>query len=180
MTGAEISLIRDKVKPLINPDEKTKIAGMGDVVFGREDEVLVTLALGSCIALVLYDDKKKVAGLAHIMQPEPLSSRENISKLGKYVTTAVPYMLSHLSKMGANISNLKAKMAGGASMFTHTLGANEKTIGAKNVEKAEQLLKMYGIPIIAKDVLGNVGRSVKFYVSTTELIIKTRNKTYKI
>jgi len=173
-------LAKENMKPMINPDEKAKIAGMGDVIFGKKDEVLITLALGSCIALVLYDDKRKVAALAHIMQPEPLSSSDKISKIGKYVTTAIPYMITQLHKMGADIHNLKAKIAGGASMFVYAIGSDNKTIGEKNVEKAEQLLKKYGIPIVAKDVLGNIGRSVKFYVSTGELLIKTRNETYKI
>lgn len=43
------------------------IAGMGEIVFGGEGDVLVTQGLGSCVGLLLFDKERALAGLAHIM-----------------------------------------------------------------------------------------------------------------
>ena len=42
---------------------------MGEMAVAINDGVLRTL-LGSCIGLVLYDRKRKVGGLAHVVLPE--------------------------------------------------------------------------------------------------------------
>ena len=47
------------------------VVGVGDCcVSGDPDAVLVTYALGSCIAVVIHDPVSKVGGLLHYMLPE--------------------------------------------------------------------------------------------------------------
>ncbi|MCD6503401.1 MAG: chemotaxis protein CheD [Thermoplasmata archaeon] len=170
---------RDKqtsLKKFIDSNEKYKIIGMGDVGFGIDNEVLVTLALGSCVALAIYDPKANVAGLTHIMQP--CSRGGGAGKPGKYADTAVPYMLRNLITMGASRGNLVAKIAGGATMFPYV--DVSESIGKKNVDAVKSELKKYEIELIAEDTLGNVGRSVKFYVATGKMVIKTKDCIYEI
>ncbi len=47
--------------------------GIADFNVGRDNDTLVTYALGSCVGICLYDAEKKIGGLAHIMLP---SSKE--------------------------------------------------------------------------------------------------------
>ena len=173
---SSMNSMQTSLKKFIDSNEKYKIIGMGDVGFGEDDEVLVTFALGSCVALVIYDPKTKVGGLAHIMQPSSRSS--GAGKPGKYADTAVPYMLRALITKGASKTNLVAKIAGGATMFPYV--DVSESIGKKNVDAVKETLKKYGINLIAEDTLGNVGRSVKFYVSTGRMVIKTKDRIYEI
>ena len=43
--------------------------GIGEYRVARPPAVLVSLGLGSCVGVALYDPERKVGGLAHIMLP---------------------------------------------------------------------------------------------------------------
>jgi chemotaxis protein CheD len=147
--------------------------GMADLVVSRHPATLVTLGLGSCIGLVVYDQMSKMAGMVHIMLPD---SREvkNIPKPGKFADTAVPLLLEELAKLGANKSQLRAKMAGGAQMFSMP-GKDSAifAVGARNVEATTKMLAAAGIRIVASDTGGSKGRSVEFSTETMKFILKT-------
>ena len=135
--------------------------------------VLTSLGLGSCIGLVIYDDIAKVAGMSHIMLPNNHEDKD-VKKLGKYADTAVPKLIEDLIALGALKSRLKAKMAGGAQMFSIP-GKNSASflaIGERNIETTKKMLEKYGIPLVASDVGGNKGRSVEFYTDNWIMIVK--------
>jgi len=146
---------------------------MGDIVVAKHPVVLTSLGLGSCIGLVIYDDIAKVAGMSHIMLPNNHEDKD-VKKLGKYADTAVPKLIEDLIALGALKSRLKAKMAGGAQMFSIP-GKNSASflaIGERNIETTKKMLEKYGIPLVASDVGGNKGRSVEFYTDNWIMIVK--------
>jgi len=162
----------------ISTDKKTSVSssisvGMGDMAVGKCPTVLFSLGLGSCIGLVLYSPRDKIAAMAHIMLPESSSKpQEAKEKPGKYADTAVPALISSLEEMGIKTSSLKAKLAGGAKMFA-TSKAPVMAIGEKNIAKVLEMLNKFKIPVEGQDVGGNKGRSVKFYTETCILEVKT-------
>ncbi|MDR1472273.1 MAG: chemotaxis protein CheD [Synergistaceae bacterium] len=147
--------------------------GMADLVVSKHPATLITLGLGSCIGLVIYDQMSKTTGMVHIMLPD---SREvkNIPKPGKFADTAVPLLLEELARLGANRSQLRAKMAGGAQMFSMP-GKDSAifAVGTRNVEATTKMLAAEGIRIVASDVGGSKGRSVEFSTETMKFIVKT-------
>ena len=82
--------------------------GMADLVSVRHPATLVTLGLGSCIGLVIFDPSTKVAAMAHIMLPDSRDAKE-VPKPGKFADTAVPLLLEHLKNLGAVKGQLKAR-----------------------------------------------------------------------
>ena len=124
---------------------------MGQMTIGRDGEELRTL-LGSCIGLALYDRRRKIGGLAHIVLP---NARGNRDRPGKYVDTAVPALIDKMEQLAGAELEITAKMAGGARMFSNTLASN---IGRQNIEACEHLLGQLGIPIITKHCGGGQGR----------------------
>lgn len=147
--------------------------GMGDIVVAKHPVVLTSLGLGSCIGLVIYDDVAKVAGMSHIMLPNNHEGQD-VKKLGKYADTAVPKLVEDLIALGALKSRLKAKMAGGAQMFSIP-GKNSASflaIGERNIETTKKMLEIHGIPLVASDLGGNKGRSVEFYTENWIMIVK--------
>ena len=118
---------------------------------------MMTIGLGSCIGLTIYDDTLKVGAMVHIMLPESAGRKD---RPGKYADTAVPLLLNELTALGCRNRSLIAKMAGGACMFEY-FGAN-LNIGERNAVKVRDLLKEHNIPLVNEDVGGKVGRSVTF------------------
>jgi len=146
---AEPGLTRDQ-KDLV-------IIGIGEWSVGST--VMTSIGLGSCVGVVLHDEEKKIGGLAHVMLPQ--SSVKPGEREGKYADTAVKVLLDELMARGSKTGSLKAKLAGGASMFQNFSG--NLNIGERNVEALRIILKEKSIPIIREDIGGTVGRTVTYY-----------------
>jgi chemotaxis protein CheD len=146
---------------------------MADLVVSKHPANLLTLGLGSCIGLVIYDQLSKSAGMVHIMLPDSRDVK-NIPKPGKFADTAVPLLLEELLKLGVNKSQLRAKMAGGAQMFSIPGKDNAIfSVGTRNVEATTKMLANAGVRLVASDTGGNKGRSVEFSTETMKLVVKT-------
>ncbi|MBQ7192769.1 MAG: chemotaxis protein CheD [Synergistaceae bacterium] len=156
--------------------ENSIVLGMADLMVVNAPIKLVTLGLGSCIGLVVYDSFAKIAGMAHIMLPDSrgLASAE---KVGKFADTAVPYLIEEMLRKGATRPRIKAKLAGGAQMFSIP-GASAEflTVGAKNVTETKKRLARLGIAVISSDTGGNKGRTIEFSTSNWMLKVKTLGK----
>ncbi|MBQ7576974.1 MAG: chemotaxis protein CheD [Synergistaceae bacterium] len=156
--------------------EPSIVLGMADLYVARAPIKLVTLGLGSCIGLVVFDPLAKIAGMAHIMLPDSRGLKGS-EKVGKFADTAVPAIIEEMLKQGANRSRIKAKIAGGAQMFALP-GASAEflTVGAKNVRETTMRLARMGIALVASDTGGNKGRTIEFSTSNWMLKIKTLGK----
>lgn len=128
---------------------------------------LITIGLGSCVGIALYDDVRKIAGLAHIMLPYISNFRDRDNKM-KFADTCIPLVINDMEKRGANISNVIAKIAGGSNMFN----MSGETIGFKNIQAVEEVLKSLGIPIKAKDCGGSFGRTVRIDAYTGNVYVR--------
>ncbi len=145
-------------EPGITRDQKDLvIIGIGEWSVGNT--VMTSIGLGSCVGVVLHDEEKKIGGLAHVMLPQ--SSGKPGEREGKYADTAVKVLLDELMARGSRTGSLKAKLAGGASMFQNFSG--NLNIGERNVEALRIILKEKSIPIIREDIGGTVGRTVTYY-----------------
>lgn len=144
---------------------------MAEMMVSRDDDILAIHGLGSCIGLVIYGTKSKIGAMAHIMLPCNIHKNPS-TKPGKYVDTAIDEMLNGLKDYGIDSKNLAAKICGGSRMFK-TSKNTKLSIGEKNIELAEKILKEKQIPITAKDVGGDYGRTIEFEVKTGNIRIIT-------
>lgn len=156
--------------------ENSIVLGMADLMVVSAPIKLITLGLGSCIGLVVYDSFAKIAGMAHIMLPDSRGLHAS-EKVGKFADTAVPAIIEEMLKKGATRARIKAKIAGGAQMFSLP-GASAEflTVGAKNVNETKKRLARLGIALIASDTGGNKGRTIEFSTSNWMLKVKTLGK----
>ncbi len=147
--------------------------GMADLIVVSAPAKLITLGLGSCIGLVIFDPIAKIAGMAHIMLPESRGMKL-AEKIGKFADTAVPAVVDEMIKKGASKSRMKAKIAGGAQMFALPDAPTDfLAVGSRNVKETTAMLIKVGIPLIASDTGGNKGRTVEFSTATWMLTVKT-------
>lgn len=152
--------------------------GMADYKTAKAPDLLLTAGLGSCIGICIHDPLLKVGGMAHIMLPTASGSLGG--NPAKYADTGLELLLKEIAAMGANRSRLRAKMAGGAQMFSFPGKPPVLKIGDRNAEAVEKELKRHGIPLLVKDVGGSFGRTIHFDVGTGELRIRTINHGEKV
>lgn len=148
--------------------------GMADLNTATEPDTLITLGLGSCIGIALYDPVSKVGGLAHIMLPDSTQIKNN-SNLAKFADTAITALIEQMTEIGARQSRLVAKLAGGAQMFDFKQTSDVMRIGYRNDIASRQILEELNIPIVASDTGENYGRTVELHTSTGKLAVKTIN-----
>ena len=82
-----------------------------------------------------------------------------------------------MTLMGASRSRLKAKIAGGAVMFS--TASDRFNIGERNVSAVKDVLRHEGIPIVAQDTGLDYGRTVFFYTDTGVMEVKAAAKGVK-
>jgi chemotaxis protein CheD len=154
--------------------EKDPVVGIAEVKTARDPERLTAFGLGSCVGVVLYDDKNRVGGLAHAMLP---SSRFHPDSPipGKYADSAIEFLLKILLEEGAELGRLKAKLVGGANMFSDIVNQSIP-IGMRNVSAAREKLLEKGIPVIGEDVGGTQGRTVVFSLADGKIEIRKFGK----
>ncbi|GBF33210.1 chemotaxis protein CheD [Desulfocucumis palustris] len=153
--------------------------GIADLKVTREPGRLITLGLGSCVGVSLYDPMMKVGGLLHVMLPDS-TQFSNVNKLAKFADTGIPLMIQELQKMGARINRMQAKLVGGAQMFS---GLDEKmtlNIGLRNTEKSREVLSNLNIRILAEDVGGNRGRTMIVDTASGMVTIRTMGNKLKV
>lgn len=143
--------------------------GMGEVVVTIPDNVLST-TLGSCVAVCLYDYRKKIGGMAHIVLPKS----RNIEKQKhpcKFADIAVPEIISKMLIRGSLKRNIVAKITGGANMFPN-IDKRVLNIGQENINAVKKTLNEWGILIKAEDLGGEKGRKIEFDLSTGLLAVE--------
>lgn len=149
--------------------EDARAVRMGELAVAREDEVLAAIGLGSCIGVALFDPEARLAGLAHVLLPEPASGREGSP--GRFASTAVPALLEELIGAGAGRERIVAKMAGGASMFRGAAPNGMSAVGERNAAAVRRALEQLDIPLLGEDVGGNWGRTVYVQASDSAYIV---------
>lgn len=150
--------------------------GIADLNIVKTPDIIRTTGLGSCVGVVIYDQTREIAGLAHVMLPDSSLAKSGVLNIAKYADTAVKDLVAKLIRHGARIHFLKAKIAGGAQMFQFSGGNDTMRIGPRNVEAVKLELAALSIAIVAEDVGGSSGRTIEFNPQTCILHIRTVNK----
>jgi chemotaxis protein CheD len=143
---------------------------------GGAGDVLVTLGLGSCVAILLNDRQARVGGLAHVLLPEPALARDRDNH-AKFAATAVPMLVRELAALGARAQRLEARLVGGASMFTTLMVPGSLNMGERNVRASRAALREAAIPVLGEAVGGDFGRSVRFTVADGRVLVTSVGRT---
>lgn len=137
----------------------------------RWDGRLITIGLGSCVAIALHDAAHRVAGLAHVLLPDPSIARDP-SNAARFASTAVPLLVQEMRAAGGR-GAIIGKLAGGAALFGNLLGSGGAQMGARNVAAARAALEKAGIRLVAEETGGTSGRSVSLDVSSGALSVRS-------
>jgi chemotaxis protein CheD len=131
---------------------------MGEIaVSSNPGDVLISLGLGSCIGLALVDQRRGIAGLAHVMLPEAIAGG---GPIGKFADVAVPALVEQTTALGTSRAMLSAVLVGGAQMFALG-GSGALDIGVRNDTAVRAALAKERITIVAAETGGSNGRTIR-------------------
>jgi chemotaxis protein CheD len=153
------------------------IINMGRYAVSDTEVVLVSLSLGSCVGVTLYDREKKVGAMAHVMLPR-LWNTDRVKEdynIYKFADVVIPKMIEEMQKKGCSLQRITAKIAGGAHMFPGISEAEVMDIGKQNTATVSEELEKLGIKITGSEIGGHVGRTVRFNTNTGEVTVKTKD-----
>jgi chemotaxis protein CheD len=128
----------------------------GQIVVTSEPGVVTTI-LGSCVAVCLWDEKTRVAGINHYLLPKnPMPGTGD----ARYGDTAIEALVGAMWKHGAALDRLVAKVFGGAGVLPFT--GNHGAIGTQNADLARLFLQRRSIEIAIDRTGGSRGRKLLF------------------
>ncbi|MDD5094512.1 MAG: chemotaxis protein CheD [Dehalococcoidia bacterium] len=145
--------------------------GMGKGIVASAPQVVSCLGIGSCVVIILYDAKRRIGGVAHIMLPDS-NSLHNHYPPYQCADTAIATLLRRLRSMGAAQQDVVARMIGGARMFACSNGSGPG-IGEQNIGSLRQILGREQIPLSGEEVGGSYGRNIEFYLDSGRVIVTT-------
>jgi chemotaxis protein CheD len=145
--------------------------GVGDCKRSNDPEaVLVTFALGSCIAVTAYDPVVNVAGLLHYMLPDSaLNHRKALRNPFLFADTGIPLLFRSLYQLGADRRRLLVHAVGGAQVLND---AEMFEIGRRNQSALRRVLGQLCIPLANELIGGNVSRTLRFEVGSGRMWIR--------
>lgn len=133
---------------------------MCQIGIGGGNDVL-RATLGSCVGIGVLWRERSLYGLAHCLLPEePDGSSVSPESAAKYVTQAVPQLMTMMRIQQAARGAVEVVLAGGANMVHYAREPRHAPIGEQNVRTAQRLLAALGVRVVHTDVGGECGRQL--------------------
>jgi chemotaxis protein CheD len=131
-------------------------------VSGNPEDVLVTYALGSCIAVIVHDPVRKAGGMIHYMLPlSEISPEKAKDKPAMFADTGIPELFRTMYGLGCDKKDLVVKVTGGGALYDDKGLFN---IGKRNYTVLRKMFWKAGVIIAAEDVGGAKSRTARLWV----------------
>ena len=155
------------------------IVGVGDMAVSDDSSTTFSAyALGSCVGVVAYDSEKKVGGILHVMLPDSAISQEKaMAQPSLFADTGVDRFLAELKDLGADPTQLRIVLAGGASTMS---SSDAFKIGEKNVAAVRAKLAACGLTPIAEELGGFTNRSLHFDLNRGRLRVSLPDQDMEV
>jgi len=150
------------------PDKKETSIHIGEY-HASEDPTIIYTLLGSCVAVCLYDRKKRIGGMNHILLPGNASINA-FTDCARYGINAMELLIKKIINLGGAKNHLTAKVFGGANLLPSI--PYERCVGKKNVFFVLNYLSNASIPVLSQDVGGNDSRKIFFHTDTGDVFLR--------
>ena len=138
------------------------------------DAVLVTYALGSCIAVMVYDPAKHIGGMIHYMLPlSKTNPAKAAEKPAMFADTGIPLLFERMYALGVQKKDLIVKVAGGGKLYDDN---GMFDIGHRNYTILRKLFWKNNVLITAEDVGGAKSRTARLYLADGKVTIASQGE----
>jgi chemotaxis protein CheD len=137
------------------------VVGIGEfVVSGDPQASIITHALGSCVAVCVWDPQALVGGMLHYLLPEAsLNSERARRQPAAFADTGIPMLFRAAYEIGLSKHRCRVHLLGGAA-------GGGSDIGLRNTLIAKRLLRQNGVQVHGEALGGNVVRTVTLVIAT--------------
>jgi len=141
-----------------------------------EKPAVVTMALGSCVAITMFSRRLGVGVICHGFLPQCRVKQPCDSSCGhefKYVDCSIHRLAEILFACGIKLDEIDGKLFGGADLSTSgDSRSNIVTVGRQNIDVALKTMKAEGLRVVASNVEGPFGQKIFFYTHTVEVLLR--------
>ena len=133
---------------------------IGEVKTAKKDVILKSKAIGSCVAVIAYDAKKSIGGMAHIMLPGAAPVDKKQQEKTKYAANAIDALVEQMAELGSNNGDIEVTLVGGGNV----LNRPDDTICRDNIRSTLEFLTKYDLAVKVQAIGGTSRRSVSLDV----------------
>jgi len=147
-----------------------RIIGIGEIaVSDNSEEIIKTYALGSCVAVIVYDHDSGIGGMVHISLSDSKIS-QNKDNPGHFADSGIDEMLLKIMNLNENIDFeiMDVYIVGGAKMMQ---GDSFFNIGENNIKKVKSILKGKKMKIKSEDLGKDISRTVSLDIFDGRVIV---------
>jgi chemotaxis protein CheD len=130
------------------------------------EPAVVTTILGSCVAVCLFDRRRRVGGMNHYLLPRQRGEQDS----PRYGDVAFRQLLAAMTRLGCKEGDLRAKVFGGAAVLPFASQAD--TVGTQNVVVALEVLRQHAIPVLARRTGGQRGLYLRFHTAIGRVLVR--------
>lgn len=155
------------------------VVGMGELEVSADPEgVLVTYALGSCIAVIVHDPLRRIGGMIHYVLPHSSTNpRQALKQPAMFADTGVPLLFRSMYARACRKADLSVKLVGGANLQDES---GRFDIGRRNYLFLRGMLRKVGVSVVAEDVGGSTSRTVRLNVATGIATVRRSDRAQEV
>ena len=157
------------------------VVGIGEfAVSNDQSSVIVTHALGSCVAVCLWDPDAKVAGLIHVLLPDSRINPERaVAQPAAFADTGIPLLFRTAYDYGVQKKRVHVRLIGGADITGIGHGV-DGSVGKRNVLATRALLWKNGVMVQREAVGGTEPRTVALEVGDGRIQVTSGRETIQV
>lgn len=133
-------------------------------IYLPSEPTVVSTVLGSCVAVVLWDHKRRKGGINHFQLPTCGGGDSPTARFGDASTTMLIRMMV---QDGSRKTHLEAQIFGGA----YNREVSTQNVGGENIRVARRVLARHGIRVVSEDVGGERGRKIIYDAAQNEVAV---------
>lgn len=143
----------------------------GQLYMTRKPMVLRTI-LGSCVSVTFWNARLGAGALCHGVLPR-CPAGAGVAEGHRYVDFSIRYLAERFDRLGVPRQEVEIKLFGGADVLpVNTARGAKPTIGAMNCRAALEVLEEEGFIVIASDLGGIRGRTIRFDTGNGEVLVQ--------
>ena len=147
------------------------IVSVGGYIVAKNNIILSTYGLGTCVGVVIFDKINSIGGMLHLMLPDSKLSPEKAEKRpAMFADTGFKQLMQTFWEYGGMTQNANVLIAGGASILNNSEGFN---IGQRNSVAVKQQMNHYKLVARVEETGGFDNRTLHLNIGTGEVDIKT-------
>ena len=155
--------------------------GIGEFAVSNDpDVVVITHALGSCVAVCLWDEDAGVAGLVHVLLPDSrINPQRAETQPGAFADTGIPTLFHEAYRYGVRKERCQVRLIGGADITHANNATGGPSVGRRNIQATRAVLWRNGVMVRGEELGGSIPRTVSIAVASGRTQVSTAGHVEK-